>query len=117
MKHLLVFGTLRVGDYNYNRFGGNQTYIKTFQLNGFSMFSLGPFPCVVKDKPLNTITVELHSIEDAAFEHVNDMEVGAGYIPEQIKVDGVLATIYVYKSIPKNCKFIESGDWFQHKKI
>ena len=121
MNYILCYGTLRFNedgkpDYNYNRFGG-QKFIKEFALEGFQMFSLGSFPCVVPTyNKEDKITVELHSVENSAFERINGMEEGAGYRRLEVLINGITATIYYYPSNPKGAKFIENGDWTSFKR-
>jgi gamma-glutamylcyclotransferase (GGCT)/AIG2-like uncharacterized protein YtfP len=126
-NYILVYGTLRRGDqntsrdkvYNFNRFGG-QKYIETLRLKGFSLYSLGPYPCVVEDKS-GEITIELHEIENESLNYIDSMESGAGYDKQIVEIKSkelknkVFAGIYYYHSedLPTRIKnnMIKSGDW------
>lgn len=121
MINLLVYGTLRKGIgvnnatinnknnlfYNYERFGP-QKHIKTFYLNGFDMYNLGGYPCVIQG--MGRITVEQHQVEDDIFKSIENMEICAGYKTEIIAG----CKLFIYKDtkeVKKYCSLITSGDW------
>lgn len=116
-KHLF-YGSLRSGQYNFNRFGpGTQKYIKTLRIPGFKMVNLGYYPCVTESDNLqDEITVELHEVSEGAAEKIYFMEKGAGYLPKYIEIDGEKCVIYFctpefIKQSGKENNIIESGDW------
>lgn len=114
MNYLLVFGSLRKNSdrgFNHNRFGG-QTYIKDVILDGFEMYSLGPYPAICKGQ--GKIKCELHSVTDPAFECILEMESGAGYDRLDLPVEDKIATIFVMNSkILKSARLqrVQDGDW------
>ena len=120
MKYILTYGTLRHNDgnpdYNFGRFGGNQKQLNTFRLSGFKMFDLGSYPCIVSATESDYITVELHEIEEHAYNQITRMEEGAGYKSTNIETNGVSATIYYYHQIPYYSIPIPGGDWAEYKK-
>lgn len=112
-KHLF-YGSLRSGQYNFNRFGpGTQKYIKTVKIPGFKMYNLGYYPCVTESDNLqDEITAELHEVNEEAAKKIYFMEKGAGYLSKHIEIDGEKAVIYYYTSEHLNRNnIIESGDW------
>jgi len=124
MNKLLIFGTLRRGQYNFNRFKfyGEQKYIETIRLSGFDLYDLGHYPTVVKGE--GEVTFEIHSVCDKILEIITDMEIGAGYKPIKIKVgdsDCTLYTMekeYIDEGVVRGRPFpkIESGDWVAYQK-
>jgi len=123
MNYILCYGTLRRGCTLFNRFGW-QTFIKTIKLPGFSMYSLGGCPAIVKDDSKNEIVAELHSIDDKTAERIRDLELNAGYDEALIEIDfsingkeliHVKPSIYVYdQKWVRNLHRIENGDWKEY---
>lgn len=120
MNYVLVYGSLRKGEYNYDRFQQyypNQIqYLETFTVKGFDLYSLGPYPAIIPGK--GELVVDLLLVSDAAKEGMDDMELGAGYIIETIELDNKDADIYIYNNtdyIKNNCHQIKSGDWLKRE--
>ena len=94
-KYVAVYGSLRKNHYNFNACG-EQKYIKTLQLNGYDLFSLGSYPGIVPGK--GTLTVELHEVDEDTLRTIRHMELGAGYREENINIDGKNAALYIYEN-------------------
>jgi gamma-glutamylcyclotransferase (GGCT)/AIG2-like uncharacterized protein YtfP len=115
MKYGLFYGSLKSGMYNFDRFGkGTQKYVKTVKLDGYELYNLGAYPGLTKGK--GKVTFELHEVDDKAFEHIKQMELGAGYREETVNVDGIPATLYIYENkygrLTDKDK-VESGNWVE----
>ena len=111
---MLFFGSLRKNSkrgYNFNRCG-KQTYIETITLDGFDMYSLGPYPAICKGD--GKIVCELHSVDERTFLSISGMERGAGYTEEVLKVGDIDASIWMMPAdrLKKSGKpKVENGDW------
>lgn len=110
-KKILVYGSLKQNHYNFNRCGP-QKYIKTFQLDGYDLYSFGAYPGIIPGK--GKLTVELHEVNEDTLRHIRGMELGAGYREEFVDVDGQKAALYVYENRYDRLKpeqKVESGNW------
>lgn len=114
MKYILAFGTLKKNcpsgrNWNWQRFDG-QKYIKDYDLNGYDIYSLGPYPAICPGE--GTVKCELQEVTDEAFENILWMEKGAGYSPVEIQIEDKVATVFTW---PRNklIKYqkIENGNW------
>lgn len=118
MKKLLVYGTLREGDYNFKRVQnlfGKDSIIKIDEktLSGYAMFDLGAYPGLNKtDNEEHKVLFDVVEVTDEAFNFIQSMEIGAGYSP--LEVDD--AILYIYNINYAENKRIVSGDWLEHKK-
>jgi gamma-glutamylcyclotransferase (GGCT)/AIG2-like uncharacterized protein YtfP len=121
-KNLYAFyGSLRVGEYNYNRLLKGQpgvTYITTTTLpKGFLMYSLGPYPIVTKSElSTSPLVVDIFEIEnDYVANFIDMMEIGAGYEKSTVCIEDYNCIIYVgYYSNSTN--IVASGDWSKELK-
>ena len=120
-KRILVYGSLRNGEYNFQSFqrvfGNNIKYEKTLEIEGFSLYSLGPYPGINKSLNKNSkLTVDILNVNEVVYNQIKEMELGAGYKEEFVNIDGEQLPIYVYK-YPLNKEYIvESGDWSSYLK-
>ena len=119
MRNICVYGSLRKGCYNFDRFcgyyPGEIIYKETTTIDAnYALFSLGSYPALVKSEEKNNITVDILEVSERAFEALNRMEVGAGYSPVKININGVECTVWIYnyKAHP-NAK-VESGNWVEY---
>lgn len=137
---LFVFGTLRPGDYNYNRSGLTLSGepVRNVSLPGFQMFNLNstnrPIYPIVKSTGVETDVIIGDMLrvnkDDPALEGIHRMEIGAGYeaitrtvcVPVDDTIDnpgvGIHADVLLYEYVRfKGDEFpITSGDWFQFTK-
>jgi gamma-glutamylcyclotransferase (GGCT)/AIG2-like uncharacterized protein YtfP len=110
MKHALFYGSLKQGEFNFDRFGqGSQKYIKTVTLDGYNLYDLSWYPGLTKGD--GKVIVELHEVDDHAFENIKRMEAGAGYIEGKEKIDDVEASIFFYKGNLQGKPLIQNGNW------
>jgi len=113
-KHVAVFGSLREGEYNFERYGVTNVLARTV-ISGYKMYDLGPFPAIVESEiPEDKITVELHEVSEENYDSITWMEVGAGYTPKTITINNIEATIYTMKRC--HGPQVVSGDWVTHNK-
>lgn len=101
MKRIAVYGTLKRGHFNHNRFG-EMKFIGTDYIDDLQIWiydHLG-IPFAVPGAGGIT-TVEVYDIDDDMFENINSMELGAGYKPEIINTCFGKATIWIYPSPPE----------------
>lgn len=123
-----VYGSLREGDYNYDRLLKDSDYEKTGsgKVLGYKMISLGSYPCIVKGDDDSEIVVDYFNVIDKetiserkknTFFDIHLMEVGAGYYPTIIEEEGKKYILYVFneKYLYGKEKVVESGDWIKHK--
>jgi gamma-glutamylcyclotransferase (GGCT)/AIG2-like uncharacterized protein YtfP len=114
--NLLVYGTLKPGHYNFDRFF-NETNVKVgeeIKLPGFKMYSLGAYPCVVHTENNEDIitAVKLKNVKSNIFNSINNMELGAGYVRKEIQLDNETYFIYVFRANNiHNLKVVENGNW------
>lgn len=112
MKYIIVYGSLRKNSkrgYNFNRFGG-QTYIRDLILDGYEMYSLGPYPAICKGH--GTIHCEVHSVEEQPYQSIRQMEIGAGYALETINISEGKASLFVAPKATLETQLqIVDGDW------
>lgn len=124
-KLFAFYGTLRKDQGNYNWALKNKaTYLKTIQVKGYDMFSLGGYPiCIPSSRPDSEITVDIFTdVEPRSIDSIDRMESGAGYDHEILKVDNEDCLMYV--GAPKHYTFeklqlyytqIIGGDWVEFK--
>ena len=117
MRTIFVYGTLRKGFYNYDRFGGDEAF-KPHSVDGnvyiiseYKMYTNGMYPCIVKSFNKNDkVEGELYHIDDGLFVILRNMEIGAGYRMEEIQVndgDGIV-NAYVFTMTQKQ---VDNGMW------
>lgn len=109
------YGSLRNDQYNASYFKGGMKYKETTTVPGFKLFSLGPYPCVVRtDDDNDTIVVDLFELENNTAYRIHQMEKGAGYDYEEIEINGTKYGIYVYapSSLERlRDRQVPGGDW------
>lgn len=112
---LFVYGTLKMGFYNHNRFGFDQKsfYWGEAVLKGALMYDLGSYPCIVlTGKENDLVHGELYEIFDSSCDNnIHNMEVGAGYRKELVDINGISTAVYVYNEIHSGARLIEKGLW------
>lgn len=119
MNKILVYGTLRKGDYNFDRIlnsFGEGSIVKTGEttLRGYKLYNLGSYPGVVKSDSENDIIVcDIVEVKEEAKKFIDLMELGSGYKIETVVVDDVPHTIYEYKHQLSEDRRITTGDWFK----
>lgn len=117
MQKILAYGSLREGDYNFQRildtFGkGSIRKVEQLVLPKFKMYNLGFYPAVRESNNTeDNIHVDVLEVSDKAAEAIDTMELGAGYTIKE--VEGARLYVYGYQ-LPDNCQ-IKSGNWFDRE--
>lgn len=118
MKKILVYGSLRKGEYNYKRFlkyyPDGLNYLATTTITGYKLYDLGSYPGI-RPQDGTELVVDVMEVSDEAYDSITGMERGAGYSVVKETVEGFgECTIYVY-DYPVNEKYlVESGDWSKY---
>jgi gamma-glutamylcyclotransferase (GGCT)/AIG2-like uncharacterized protein YtfP len=115
MPLMLVFGSLRKHSkrgFNFNRYGG-QKFLRSFRLPGYLMRSFRHYPAIVRGEENDEITVELHEVEEKAYNAIVRMELGAGYLPVEVDIPEGKATIFVWRTphTIEEYPLVTTGDW------
>lgn len=128
-----VYGTLRKGDYNYDRFVyifGEKaiSYIKTITVTTLehAMVSFRDlYPALIHESRLTSIprrpitpniTFDILEVERECYKAIHDMEVGSGYKVSTIEIENNTYQIFLFKHDDCSYETITSGDWFEYKK-
>lgn len=119
--YILVYGSLRKGEYNYS--SDELTYISTKQIKGYKLYSLGSYPGIKFTGNENDIlTCDLMEVKNIQSSNSIDyMELGAGYSINPIIVEdnGTLypCKIYEYQHSVKENELVSHGDWTKRNEI
>lgn len=123
MRRILVYGSLRKDEYNYQSFkklfGDEYNYIRTIKIKGFDLFSFGAYPGIKESENLDQeLTVDIMECSEDCHKAITRMELGAGYKIVTVKDDeDIDCDIYVYEYSVNNCKKVNSGDWSDYLSI
>ncbi len=118
MDYVAVYGSLREGQYNFEK--SQMKKLGTYTVQGYEMYSLGHYPAIVKGS--GSIVVELMEVTPRFKARLDRMELGAGYKIKKIKLgDKTDVTLYVYDSSAKELSEtsygkVQSGDWVEGDK-
>lgn len=120
MRYLFAYGTLRKGDYNYERFKHGIKYMQDYRLNNYRLYNLGSYPVAIEARSSNdSILCDILEITDKVYQEIKNMELGAGYQETNtgLTVHGPDSNLYIFtmSKIPEGASFIKSGDWFNRK--
>ncbi len=125
-KEILVYGSLREGQYNFKRFkdfyGDDIKYIETIpRITNYKMYDLGSYPCIVYSTNMHdAITVDKLQVSDACYEMIYSMEIGAGYtLSEMGRLEGGVVNrygIFTMENAPRNATHVVNGDWTKYLK-
>ena len=114
-EYVFVYGTLMMGFHNHESFGfnANTRFVSRAALQGAVMFDMGFYPCIVlTGNPNNMVHGELyHYCDMECRERVSIMEFGAGFDEEVVTIDGIPASVFVYREKPEGVPWIPGGDW------
>lgn len=118
---LAVYGTLREGDYNHDRYLRGYHPLVTERIQGFEMFNLGgQYPYIARGA--DDITVDVFDIPEDVFRRIESMERGAGYEVGSAKTSqGIASIFFMTDEVHSNMQArtsgrppkIVSGDWFE----
>ena len=113
MIKFLAYGSLRKGEFNFDRFGTNSIkYIETKIIKGYKMYSLGFYPFLVfTGNQEHLVTCDILETSKPIFQAIVQMEEDAGYI--ETTEDGLPLFIMEFTncSLLKRLPEIVSGDW------
>lgn len=114
---LLVYGSLRKGAYNFERFQEifgekEMSYIETRQIEGYSLHDLGAYPCAVETNDNTPLVVDILEVSDEAHERIKMMELGAGYYEKEIELDAIPHYMYLFEK-PYG-EQVQEGDWIKY---
>ena len=107
------YGTLRLKMENFFPYQEYIKFVKTAEIAGFKMYSLGEYPYIVRTgREKDTIVCDLCYIRNSwVGREIDVMEIEAGYACENIEMDGQTFRIFVYKNYIPGTQGIQSGDW------
>lgn len=117
-KNVAFYGSLRKGCYNYERFKDGLTEKGQSVISGFRLYSLGAYPCIIRsDNPEDKVVVDLFEADEATFNRIHRMELGAGYDAEEVELNNENYVIYTFP--PSMSEFytrnrVSDGDWLKH---
>ena len=98
LSPIFVYGTLRVGEYNYGRFMGSVIAVKDQVVKGYTLAVLARhqhYPYSIPDEG-GEIVGDLLWITEPDYREIEYMELSAGYVVEIVKtVDGVTAIMFL----------------------
>lgn len=107
----LAYGSLRKGEYNFDRFGDNSlNYIETIKVKGYKMYNLGECPAIIHTgKEDHIIECDILSTSKDIFNMIENMEYRAGYVLDNRNI----APIFIMTISPKRWKLkeVKSGNW------
>lgn len=117
MKKVAVYGSLRPGNYNFDRivklFPGQFDLVMSTVIYGYKMFNLGYYPAIVPTgKETDKIVIDIVNCGEEPLKYIEAMEYGAGYKSVVIHVEDMECIIYYMNFsdlIPY--EIIKSGDW------
>lgn len=112
---ILVYGSLRKGEYNNPYF--NMEYVKTFELPGFKMYSLGYYPGIKEsNKKTDKIVVDHFRVTPESFRRITNMELSAGYSLKKVNVNNKDYWIYIYNGYVNEEDRVKDGDWCKYRR-
>lgn len=78
------------------------------------MYSLGPYPCIVKSHDLqDKVLMEIYRIDDETTKQaIHEIEKEAGYLFTQLVIDGLPVTVFYFENAA-NYLQVKEGDWVQ----
>lgn len=118
-KQIHVYGSLRKGDYNHDRFP-DVKHIETKVMNIHAqMHDLGVYPALTVSSIKRKIAIDTIEVSDEIGELIDAMEKGAGYTTRSFNDGEEVVTLYIH-SVGSQNNFVpanEEGivDWIQHK--
>lgn len=114
-RQVAVYGSLRMGEYNYNHFKASFPDIEhtgTHTISGFKLFSLGSYPAICVGE--NDLIVDTFNVSERCFGRMDGMEKGAGYHQLEIKVEGNTHIIWAMPPADEWLReenVVKDGDW------
>lgn len=122
-RFIAVYGSLREGDYNYERFKAIfkddfKKITEPIEIKGYRLFDLGSYPGIVESTDNHKLTIEIIQCSQECYNTILTMEVNAGYKVSEIHVNdnGVMydCSIFIYQGNRTNCPIVDNGDWISY---
>lgn len=116
MIRVAVYGTLKSGYENYERFlASQQPVFKGFVRVPFRMFHNGEYPMLVAVKEIRPIFVEVFEVDSATLNRLDRLEEPYNYRRETVYLDEMDQHVEIYVSVgsspPAGFSSVDSGDW------
>jgi gamma-glutamylcyclotransferase (GGCT)/AIG2-like uncharacterized protein YtfP len=115
-RKIAVYGSLREGQYNFERFKQAYPEIKVVKNNhrieGFQLYSLGAYPAIKYGK--GSVEIDVLEVPQRCFGQITAMELGAGYSALEIFIDNEQVVIYPYEQQVDPRRLVESGNWNEY---
>lgn len=111
---ILVYGSLREGEYNFtriNRMLGKDSISKVGDevVAGFQLRNLGAYPAATKGGESDKIVCDILEVNDEAKEFIDMMEEGAGYVAIPAGKENL--PMYIHDKLSSSYPLVKSGDW------
>lgn len=112
MSRLLAYGTLREGDYNFERIRealGEESLFKIGEtrLKGYKMHNLGYYPAITPAGPESEVVCDILEASDKAMLYIDYMESSAGYRKKETEQGSFYFIPWDLSRYPA----IDTGDW------
>ena len=113
MIKFLAYGSLRKGEFNFDRFGKDTIkYITTKTIKGYKMYSLGFYPFLIfTGNKEDEVTCDVLETYPEIFEEIKNMEYEAGYIDTTEENLPLFIMEFTNCNILQRLPEIKSGDW------
>jgi len=113
------YGSLRRGMENYRLFESDLNFLRTVELGGFKMFSLGPYPYIIRTgNSEDKIVGDLFIVTNRETEQtIHKMELDAGYIFSEVEIAGNKFGIYLLEATNADHPEVGGGDWSTFRKL
>lgn len=106
-----VYGTLRLGEYNWRAYLPNAPHLGTLRATGYQLHTDGRLPYVAADVA-GEITVDVFAADAPTLKALDILEgVPDDYRREPIVIEGQPCWIYVAAALDPAWRKIPSGDW------
>ena len=120
MSYIAVYGSLRKGQGNAAYRDVGYDYIGTSTIEGWDLYSLGPYPAIKKsENKKKPLVVDIFKCSNEQKKSIDRMELGAGYEIEKLNVSvdnkEYNCDIYKYLGRVEKDKLVINGDWVNPK--
>ena len=104
---------------NYRLFENDLNFLRTIELGGFKMFSLGPYPYIIRTgNSDDKIVGDLFKVTNIETEQtIHKMELDAGYIFSEVEIAGIKFGIYLLEAANADNPEVRNGDWSAFRKL